>query len=124
GRPGGSAHPRAAGVGKRQERIAQVAWVIDHLADLESDFSRFHRIDDIYALDGPRFMRLAWRIGVYEGVSGMRRGGQADAARPLSPSPHRAAPFAPSSRSGAEIKPVAAMAPVHPDMFDVRRKAR
>jgi hypothetical protein len=39
-----------------------------HLGDLESDMSVFHRVDDLYELDGPRFMRLAWRIGAYNGM--------------------------------------------------------
>lgn len=41
---------------------------MSYLADLESDFSRFHRVDDIFAMDGPRFMRMAWRIAAYQGV--------------------------------------------------------
>jgi len=97
--------------------------VIDHLADLESDFSRFHRIDDIYALDGPRFMRLAWRIGVYEGVIGMRLRDQAEAERP--PDPVRRAPATAPNRArttGADsTKPLAAAAATFPDLFDVRR---
>lgn len=44
----------------------------DYLADLESDFSRYHGIDDMYAMDGPRFMRFAWRISVYGGVMALR----------------------------------------------------
>lgn len=43
-------------------------WVVDYLDDLESDFSVFHRVDDIHALDGPRFFRLALRIFAYDGV--------------------------------------------------------
>lgn len=46
--------------------------MLDHLADLESDFSRFHRIDDMLALDGPRFFRLAWRIAAYDGMLARR----------------------------------------------------
>lgn len=40
--------------------------------DLESDFSAIHRIDDIYALDGPKFFRLAHRISAYQGVIAAR----------------------------------------------------
>lgn len=46
--------------------------MIDHLADLESDFSAVHRVDDIFAMDGPRFMRMAWRLPAYQGVMRMR----------------------------------------------------
>lgn len=44
-----------------------------HLEDLESDFSRFHRVDNIWAIDGPRFMRMAMRLEAYGGVMTMRR---------------------------------------------------
>lgn len=46
--------------------------MLDYLDDLESDFSVFHRVDDIYSLDGPRFFRLALRLPAYEGVLRMR----------------------------------------------------
>ncbi|MGI8333480.1 hypothetical protein ACRYCC_26305 [Actinomadura scrupuli] len=49
-------------------RAAQVAWVLDYLGDLESDMSAIHRIDDMYAMPGPRFFRLAARIGAYDGA--------------------------------------------------------
>jgi hypothetical protein len=42
--------------------------VLDYLDDIESDLSAFHRIDDLYALDGPRFFRLAVRLTSYAGV--------------------------------------------------------
>jgi hypothetical protein len=29
-------------------------------------------VDDIYLLDGPRFMRMAWRLPAYKGVMRMR----------------------------------------------------
>ena len=43
-------------------------WVLDHLDDLESDFSVFHRVEDIYSMDGPRFFSRAIRISAYDGV--------------------------------------------------------
>lgn len=46
--------------------------MLDHLDDLESDFSAIHRISDIYALDGPRFFKLAYRMSAYQGVMRMR----------------------------------------------------
>lgn len=63
-------------------------WVLDHMDDLESDFSVFHRVEDITALDGPRFFRLAHRIFAYAGVMAARLAEQekdrspAPAARP------------------------------------------
>jgi hypothetical protein len=47
-------------------------WVLDHLDDLESDFSVFHRIEDMYSLDGPLFFRRAHRISAYAGVMAAR----------------------------------------------------
>lgn len=41
---------------------------MDHLDDVASDLSVFHRIDDIGVLDGPTFFRLAWRLPAYNGV--------------------------------------------------------
>ncbi|MDQ3760970.1 MAG: hypothetical protein M3460_04525 [Actinomycetota bacterium] len=46
--------------------------MLDHLDDLESDFSAIHRVDDIHILDGPRFFRLAYRLGAYSGVMAAR----------------------------------------------------
>ncbi|MGA5820805.1 hypothetical protein ACPC54_23430 [Kitasatospora sp. NPDC094028] len=42
--------------------------MLDHLDDLASDFNVFHRIPDVTVLDGPAFLRLAWRMTAYEGV--------------------------------------------------------
>jgi len=53
-------------------------WVVDHLEDLESDFSVFHRIDNIRTLDGPRFFRLALRIFAYDGVMAVRLAAQTE----------------------------------------------
>lgn len=38
------------------------------LDDVESDLSRFHRIDDMYAMASPRFFRFANRLAFYEGA--------------------------------------------------------
>jgi hypothetical protein len=48
--------------------MAQLQWVRDHLADIESDMSAIHRVDDIWSMPGARFFRLAWRLPAYEGV--------------------------------------------------------
>jgi hypothetical protein len=58
--------------------------VLDHLDDLASDFSAIHRVDDMLALDGPTFMRLAYRIGCYQGVLqvAVRAEGAQGAAQP------------------------------------------
>jgi hypothetical protein len=48
--------------------VNQVAWMLDYLDDIASDLSAFHRIDDATALDGPTFLKLAWRLPAYTGV--------------------------------------------------------
>ena len=72
--------------------------MLDYLDDLESDFSRFHRIDDIYQLDGPRFFRMAWRISAYGGVMSMRLDAQQREAQPTPAPAHQSAPAAPAGR--------------------------
>lgn len=42
--------------------------MLDHLDDIASDMSVFHRIDDIRDLDAPTFFTLAWRLPAYQGV--------------------------------------------------------
>lgn len=52
---------------------------MDYLDDLESDFSVLHRVDDMYAVPGPRFLRLAARTVAYQGVMQARAQGLMDA---------------------------------------------
>jgi hypothetical protein len=42
--------------------------MLDHLDDIASDMSAFHRIDDVTRLSGPAFFKLAWRLPAYAGV--------------------------------------------------------
>jgi len=42
--------------------------VLFALDDVESDLSRFHRIDDMYAVPSVRFFRFANRLIYYEGA--------------------------------------------------------
>jgi len=60
--------------------VRQVSYVVDHLADLESDFSAVHGVSDMYALPGPRFLRMAVRLVAYPGVMQARAQGLIDAA--------------------------------------------
>lgn len=48
--------------------MAQLSWVPGHLADIESDMSAIHRVDDIWAMPAARFFSLAWRLPCYRGV--------------------------------------------------------
>lgn len=53
-------------------RVEEVAWVLGHLDDLDSDFSVFHRVDDFRALPAPRMFALAQRLPAYGGVMAHR----------------------------------------------------
>jgi hypothetical protein len=48
--------------------MSQLAWVRRHLADIESDMSALHRVDDIRPMKPTRFFALAWRLPYYAGV--------------------------------------------------------
>lgn len=50
------------------DRIEEVAWVPDYLADLEADFLAHYGISDMWSIPGPRFFRLAARTVAYRGV--------------------------------------------------------
>ncbi len=45
-------------------------WTVDHEADIASDLSAFHRVDDVSTIDGPRYFALAQRLSAYGGVIG------------------------------------------------------
>lgn len=47
-------------------------WTLDYEADIASDLSAFHRIDDPMTIDGPRFFSLAARLAAYSGVMAAR----------------------------------------------------
>ena len=93
-------------LGKLRQRVGEVGWVIEHLDDLEADFLRFYRVDDIYALDGARFMRLAWRVSVYGGVMHMRLQEQERPHEAASPAPVQQRHSGAASSGGAKIIPL------------------
>lgn len=44
-------------------------WVLDHLEDIDSDMSAFHRVDDaVSTLPAPLYFARAIRLGAYAGV--------------------------------------------------------
>lgn len=68
-------------------------WIVEgeHEADVASDLSAFHRVDDVDMIDGPRYFSLAQRLTAYSGVMGAivaarmqreREGRGGDAAAP------------------------------------------
>lgn len=117
------------GAGNAAARFREIGWVADHLADLESDFSVFHRVDDIYAMDGPRFLRFAWRIAAYDGMITRHIESQREPApvpAPAAAAPARSVP-APSrapSTPGATTVPLAQMAMGSPGLFEVVKVPR
>lgn len=53
-------------------RLQETAWIRNYLPDLESDFSVFHRVDDMYALPAAVFVSRAERMYAYKGALRMR----------------------------------------------------
>lgn len=47
-------------------------WTVDYEADIASDLSAFHRIDDPMTISGPRYFMLAPRLAAYSGVIAAR----------------------------------------------------
>lgn len=47
-------------------------WTLDYEADIASDLSAFHRVDDPMTIDGPRYFSLAPRLAAYSGVLAAR----------------------------------------------------
>lgn len=64
-------------------------------------------MDDIHALDGPRFLRMAWRIAAYEGVLAARIRQYAEPGQ--------------SGSAGETEADFNAVAVTHPDLFERRR---
>lgn len=51
-----------------RDRLTELAWFIAHLADVRSDFSVYHRVDDLEAMPAHRFVGFLPRIPVYGGA--------------------------------------------------------
>lgn len=120
----------ATGVAHARARYRQIGWVADYLPDLESDFSVFHRVDDLHTMDGPRFLRFAWRIAAYDGMVARRIAAERDTPQPA-PQQQRAAPVARQTTApvsttsrikqpeGAQEVSWAQMALASPGLFEV-----
>lgn len=61
--------------------------MLDYLEDLESDFSVFHRVDDMYALPAEQFFALSVRMAAYSGAlaARFRQEGERTPAAPQTP---------------------------------------
>lgn len=97
---GGAGGPKI--VDPLRARFAQLVWIVDHLDDIDSDLSAFHRIDDLWSMPAPRFFKLAWRLPAYAGVMQSRALAEQQRDQPSSPA---ASARAPSDRRGQEINP-------------------
>ncbi|WP_329064878.1 hypothetical protein [Amycolatopsis sp. NBC_01480] len=48
--------------------MAEIAWFIDHIDDVRSDFSVYHRVDEIDSMTADRFLAYLRRLPVYGGA--------------------------------------------------------
>jgi hypothetical protein len=87
-------------------------WVVNHLADIESDFSVFHRVDDPLSLSGPEFLRKAHRLAAYAGVLAAR----------VAAAQHHSGAGTPGARGGETPRQVSLnqMMAQHPDLIERR----
>lgn len=72
------------------ERVSQVAWVLDHLDDLDADFLAIYGIDlEDTELSARRYFALAQRLPAYQGVMAARIEAEQEATQPDSNTPTR-----------------------------------
>lgn len=83
-------------------------WTVDHLADLESDFAVFHRVDDPLSLSGPEFFRKAHRMAAYSGVLAAR----------VAAAQNRSGTGSASSGQQVRRASLAEVAVTHPDLIE------
>lgn len=83
--------------------------MLDYLDDIESDLSAFHRIDDMYAMSGPRFFRFAERLPAYDGVMRVRATALAEGDNPGAST---------GTRSGGDAAPSPAQYSVGRTLYD------
>lgn len=76
--------------------------MLDHVDDIASDMSVFHRIDDVTTLDGPTFFRLAWRLPAYTGVMQARAIAESETSGPQSAAQQ---PFTYSAPARRDVNP-------------------
>ncbi|MGW3196351.1 hypothetical protein ACWDBD_17530 [Streptomyces sp. NPDC001118] len=77
--------------------------MLDYLDDIASDMSVFHRIDDVTALDGPTFFKLAWRLPAYTGVMQARALAESEPSSPAQPATQQ--PFTYGGAARQDINP-------------------
>lgn len=85
-------------------------WTVDYEADIASDLSAFHRIDDPMTIDGPRYFSLAARLGAYAGVMQARVLALREEERKAGSGAHSAAPTASRSEAPSRVSDDTALA--------------
>lgn len=84
------------------DRIAETAWVLDHLDDIDADFLAIYGIDLLdQEVTGPRYFALAHRLTAYQGVMAARVEEEREERQPSSHTPTRTSSTAPPPRQGA-----------------------
>lgn len=77
--------------------MEEIMWTLEYEADIASDLSAFHRIDDPMTIDGPRYFSLAIRLSAYAGVLAARAEKMRQDEQEGVSGAHSAAPAASSS---------------------------
>ena len=85
------------------DRIAEVAWVLDHLDDLDADFLAIYGIDlEQVDISAARYFALAHRLTAYTGVMAARAEAGQERREPRSSTPTRTStPAAPAQRGSS-----------------------
>ncbi|PKV95925.1 hypothetical protein ATK30_6858 [Amycolatopsis echigonensis] len=67
--------------------MSEIAWFVDNLDDARSDFSVYHRIDEVEHLPAERFAAYVRRLPVYGGAVAHRIRQDAEPAQEPAPAP-------------------------------------
>jgi hypothetical protein len=92
-----------------------MSWVLDHMDDVASDMSVFHRVDDPWSMPAPRFFAFAARLPLY--------GGAVHAALPRPTQPAYAGPGNASPPDAPAQMDVRQQALLAPDWIEIVKAA-
>lgn len=88
-------------------RIAEVAWVLDHLDDVDADFLAIYGIDLEQAdVSARRYFALAHRLTAYQGVMAARVEEEREDRQPTSSTATRTSTAEPARRGSSEVSEV------------------
>jgi hypothetical protein len=85
--------------------VAGIAWLPAHLDDVRSDFSVFHRVDDLDVMPADKFFAYLLRIAAYGGAVALTARSESEPPVPpvAAAEPPRVAPMSPSLDQFAEM---------------------